>query len=82
MVTRIQGIFASLEFLSRKRLEKVGEEGRGGDKFEGRDKILIFMSVTTKVRLQLLLEKELRLAVRWNCVFTLSCNGRTGIPFV
>ena len=51
-VGRTQGTLASLEFLPRKRLEKVGEEGGGGDKFKGRDEILIFMSVTTKVRLQ------------------------------
>ena len=53
MVTRTQGTLTSLEFLPRKRLEKVGKEGGGRDKFKGRDEILVFMSVTTKVRLQL-----------------------------
>jgi len=53
VVTRTQRTLASLEFIPGKRLEKVGEECGGGYKFKGRDEVLIFMSVATKVRLQL-----------------------------
>ena len=53
VITRTQGTLTGLELLPGKRLEKVSEEGGGGDEFESGNKILIFMSVSSKMRLKL-----------------------------
>ena len=53
MITRTQGALASLEFLPRKRLEEVSKECGGRDEFESRDEILIFVSISSEVGLQL-----------------------------
>ena len=53
VITRSQGTLTSLEFLPRKRLEEVCKEGGGGDEFESRNKILIFVAISAEVGLQL-----------------------------
>ena len=53
VIARTQGTFASLEFIPRKRLEKVSKECGGRYKFESRDEVLIFVSIAAEVGLQL-----------------------------
>ena len=53
VITRTQGTLASLEFIPRKRLEKVSKECGGRYEFESRDEILIFVSIAAEVGLQL-----------------------------
>jgi len=53
VITRTQGTLTSLELLPRKRLEEVSKEGGGRDEFESRNKIFIFVSISSKMRLKL-----------------------------
>ena len=53
VIARSQGTLTGLEFLPRKRLEKVRKEGGGRDEFESRNKILIFVTISTEMRLEL-----------------------------
>ena len=53
VIARSQGTLTGLEFLPRKRLEKVRKEGGGRDEFESRNKILIFVTISAEMRLEL-----------------------------
>ena len=53
VIARSQGTLTSLEFLPRKRLEEVCKEGGGRDEFESRNKILIFVAISSEMGLEL-----------------------------
>jgi len=57
VIARTQRTLTGFELLPGKRLEEVSEEGGGGNEFESGNKILIFMSVSSKMRLKLKIRK-------------------------
>ena len=52
VITRAQGTLTGLELFPGKRLEEVCKEGGGGDEFESRNKIFIFVSISSKMGLK------------------------------